>query len=962
MTPAIGHERKRLFEFGDFRLDPGERVLARNGERIALTPKAFETLVLLIQNSGHVLSKDELIKTLWPESFVEENNLTQQISQVRRALGESADGQSYIETVPKVGYRFTAQVREVVESEGEATLPSVSSTDGAQRNVQNETSELAAGRQPITAISRNWTRVLLFAAALVFIIAGVYFDRVLRSSRAAAHAATVSPVLPTPPVKPRYSVVVLGLKNLSGRAADDWLSPALAEMLTTELSAGGQLRVVSSDDVHAVASDLGLSPDANPVKSNLTQIRRRLGADVIVTGAYAEIGPEPNGQIRLDLQMQDASAGDTVFSTAVSGKSQELFALVARGGAQLRSKLGVPMLSDSEGAQDQAEMPSTPEAARLYSQGLTRLRQFDAPAAEALLAKTVNVDPNFALGHAALASAWSALGYDEKAKAEARRALDLSQNLSREEHLKIAGQYNELTRDWPEAVKSYQDLYSLFPDNVDYGLAFASAQTSAGKGSDALATLGKLRNLPAPLSDDPRIDLGEAEAQDSLGNFKQVLESAERAINNGTGLGERLLVARAWIRKSWALRRLGQTGDAIAGLQEAKRIFAETGDMQGVGSSQRLIGGSQQEHGDYVQAQHSFQEAIAIFRKIGDRRSLAMSINGLAIGYYERGDYREAKTLDEQYLEIEEEVGSKINTAGALGNIANVEDAQGNLAEARRLNEDSVKIFTEVGDQRALGTALGNLANLLYEQGDLADARKKYDEALEIKRKISYQRGIAYDLSGLSGVQQAEGDLNAAQQTQQQALSLREQIGEKHNAASSRLSLAILALEDHRPADAEKLASETLQQFHQEKSPADEAIANEVFARSLLAENKLDEAQAAIGRANAAAQGATNIPLSFDLALTSARIKVAAKKSPNAAAIASAERNLETSLALARRCGYLEYEYKLELALGEIEIHSGESQQGRARLDALSKKAGEKGFKLIARDSAAPLNPPSSKQ
>jgi Tol biopolymer transport system component/DNA-binding winged helix-turn-helix (wHTH) protein len=99
-------------------LDATERVFARDETRIPLAPKAFDTLLLLVQHHGHVLSKDELIRSLWPGSFVEENNLTQQISQLRRALGESVDASRYIETVPKLGYRFAADVREIREDDG----------------------------------------------------------------------------------------------------------------------------------------------------------------------------------------------------------------------------------------------------------------------------------------------------------------------------------------------------------------------------------------------------------------------------------------------------------------------------------------------------------------------------------------------------------------------------------------------------------------------------------------------------------------------------------------------------------------------------------------------------------------------------------------------------------------------------------------------------------------------------
>src|SRR5689334_10726413 len=119
-------ERNRLYEFGEFRLDPPERVLERRGRRIPLSPRAFDTLVVLVESSGHVLTKDELIGKIWPDTFVEENNLTQQISALRRALGASVDsaGKEYIETIPRLGYRFIAEVREVNgEAAGSEGLP-----------------------------------------------------------------------------------------------------------------------------------------------------------------------------------------------------------------------------------------------------------------------------------------------------------------------------------------------------------------------------------------------------------------------------------------------------------------------------------------------------------------------------------------------------------------------------------------------------------------------------------------------------------------------------------------------------------------------------------------------------------------------------------------------------------------------------------------------------------------------
>src|SRR4029079_8632207 len=109
----MGQSNKPFFEFGSFRLDPAEQQLWRDGEEIQLTPKTFKLLLLLVENSGHVLEKNELVEKIWPDAFVEENRLADNISTLRKALGDDPKTPSYIRTVPGRGYRFVAEVREV---------------------------------------------------------------------------------------------------------------------------------------------------------------------------------------------------------------------------------------------------------------------------------------------------------------------------------------------------------------------------------------------------------------------------------------------------------------------------------------------------------------------------------------------------------------------------------------------------------------------------------------------------------------------------------------------------------------------------------------------------------------------------------------------------------------------------------------------------------------------------------
>ena len=115
-------ETKQFYVFGPFRIDPEERVLVRDGSPVALGPKVFETLFLLVQNAGHLVDKEDLIKRVWPDAFVEEGNLNKHIFVLRKTLGQHDGGLEYIETVPKRGFRFVAPVDRVVKERGSSEI------------------------------------------------------------------------------------------------------------------------------------------------------------------------------------------------------------------------------------------------------------------------------------------------------------------------------------------------------------------------------------------------------------------------------------------------------------------------------------------------------------------------------------------------------------------------------------------------------------------------------------------------------------------------------------------------------------------------------------------------------------------------------------------------------------------------------------------------------------------------
>src|SRR5262245_31843180 len=122
-------KEQHLYEFGPFRLQPGENLLLRDGQAVSLAPKVFDTLLVLVQNSGHLLDKDELLRLIWPDTFVEDGSLAKNVFVLRKILEEGQSGKEYIETIPKRGYRFVAPVREVREPIVEGDESGLSSSD-----------------------------------------------------------------------------------------------------------------------------------------------------------------------------------------------------------------------------------------------------------------------------------------------------------------------------------------------------------------------------------------------------------------------------------------------------------------------------------------------------------------------------------------------------------------------------------------------------------------------------------------------------------------------------------------------------------------------------------------------------------------------------------------------------------------------------------------------------------------
>jgi serine/threonine protein kinase/predicted negative regulator of RcsB-dependent stress response len=770
----------------------------------------------------------------------------------------------------------------------------------------------------------------ILAAALAIAIGGYLFT--YRNK----HAASISG---------RRSIAVIGFKNLSGNPEKSWLSTALSEMLTTELSQGDQLRTIPGESVAQMKASLSL-PDAESFsQQTLERIRKNLGSDDVIVGSYLSLG---NGLMRLDLRMQETVAGETLASVSEKGNESEIDNLISKAGTELRAKLGVASLSDAQSASVRASLPANPEAARLYSEGLQKLRVFDALAARNLLEKAAAIDPSHAPTHSALAQAWLTLGYDAKAKEQAKLALDLSANSSREERLLIEGSSHELLGEQPQAIENYRALWQFFPDQVDYGLSLIRSQVAAGQGSDAETTLASLRKLPLSDADAARVDLAEANIAHSQGDFKRQQSSAAEAANRGRAAGANLLVAEALQVEGSACERMGQSDRSIDLVSQAGELYAAAGNRQGAARALLMHGDALFDRGDFEGARKKFDDALLVFQEIGSEKSTRGSFERIGNVLYGEGKLQESEKYYNRALRFDLSIHDPSALASDYGNIANDLDGLGELTGALKMQLQALAAFNEVGDRSGSSATLNNLGNLSVEMGNLAEAKKYFDQALSQAREIAFRSGEPYPIAGLGDVLLAQGDIAGARKQYDDALALCAENKDDNFAAQIHTTAAFIALVEKKFPEGETLARETVAFFEKSNSPGNNSWAHAILARNLLGEGRLAEARAAAEQAKDLSHQAAGDAPGYDAILADSRVKSKLGKA------AEGRQELETMLASTRKHGYRFAEYNARLALAEIERES-DSPAAAPHLSSLESDAKTHDALLVAGQAHALL-------
>ena len=532
------------YEFAQFTLLPTEKRLLCEGKAVPLTPKVFDTLVLLVENQGQLIQKEELLKTLWPNRVVEEVALAHNVSQLRKALGDPVGNPRFIETVPKRGYRFIGAVKTLREAIAQPTPPPGAVTAPAVQHVP-------------------WSRSATLAASVAGLVLVAGTAAYFYLPRAGQGDAGVHPVI--------HSLAVLPLENLSGDKEQEYFADGITDALTTELAQIGSLRVISRTSATQFKGS----------RESLPQIGRDLKVDALVEGTVARA----ERRVRVTAQLIAASSDHHLWAKTYERDVKDVFALQDEVARDIAEEIRIKLTAQERSLLTQVHAVD-PEAYDAYLRGRYWWSRRDAEGEwKGLenLQKAIAKDPNYALAYAGVADSYIVLGHHgrlalkealPKARQAALKALELDPSLA-EAHASLAIVKLSSDWDWPGAEREFKQAIALNPNYATAHHWYSHHLLAMGRFDEAVSELERARDLDPysiPINDFLGITLYSARRyDDALRQFRRALEMHPDRVEFYDGIADvyeqRKMFAEAfaWRRRLLSLSKEPQ----MAALEEA---------------------------------------------------------------------------------------------------------------------------------------------------------------------------------------------------------------------------------------------------------------------------------------------------------------------------------------------------------------------------------------------------------
>lgn len=409
---------KHLLEFDHFRIDLTERVLTRDGKPIPLSPKAFETLLVLVHHSERVVLKDDLMKSLWPDTFVEESNLSQHIFQLRKALGANVQDPQYIVTVPGRGYRFTQKVAEVSVEDGDLVVQS--------RSIQTVTVEEIESSQADEAsfsVFRQKLWNLTLGAAAVVVLVAVAAALVVRARR-------------PPPLNESDLVLVSDFVNTTGEPVFD---STLKQALTVKLAESPFFSIVPDSTTRKTLGFMGRSAEDRVVPPMAREVCQRENARAVIGGSILNLG----SKYILDLDATDCLTGAAMAHQEIEARDkEEVLSRLGQLIPPLRRKLGesVGSIQKFNTPIEQATTRSL-AALKAYTSGELKRAQGGEADSVPFYKMAIELDPDFAISYARLGTVYGNLNQPDLSDEYLQQAFQRREHVSEREKFDIQAHY-----------------------------------------------------------------------------------------------------------------------------------------------------------------------------------------------------------------------------------------------------------------------------------------------------------------------------------------------------------------------------------------------------------------------------------------------------------------------------------------------------------------------------------------
>jgi tetratricopeptide (TPR) repeat protein len=649
------------------------------------------------------------------------------------------------------------------------------------------------------------------------------------------------------PAQGGAAMAIVDFNNLSQNTENAWLAPALAEMLATELAASSRVHVLPDELVRSARADLPAPLVGGYAGQSLAKLRKRLGADYVLSGSYLVSGSAPDASLRVDLALQDARTGIARATVVQSGPVADLTELVEKAGASLRAKSGfAPVALDREQSTDKAQPPNV-EVARRVGLALNALREYDPARARDELLQAEIVAPGYAPTYLYLAQAWKDLGFDARALAAAKQAELHAEGLPRRQRLQIARQVALQQAQWSAALEADRALLHLDPGNPELQLDLAGDLLKAGDPDQADAALAKLRSVAG--GDDPRIELAAAAIGQVRGDPKSQIQHAESALRMAQKRDAPALAAKAKRVLGIALDQVGEHDRAASLLREAIADFQRSANPKGEAGARTslaiLLAGRNQPK----EARAEYQSALDLFQRVGDRGGTAAVYSNIANLLWDSGDRDGAETAARRILDIRKETGDIAGQAWAtlaLGLMKLDDNASDATLEAF---SQAIALDEQAGEVPHELYALEKYAEALQLRGNLGAARDTCERALAAAQRSTNPSSEMQIERECAAIALDRGEVDRALAGVDRATRIARDNNDPEQPIAADFMRAQIEFARHRYADAVPRLERAIAFYSAGERAPDEAEAQALLALCLLALDRPQQAEQAAARA-----------------------------------------------------------------------------------------------------------------